>query len=154
MTAPATGWEPPPVGARPRRRRRWPWVLGGVLAAIAGLAIAGAVLFTVKVKPPIDAVNAFLTDVRDGDYEGARDRLCTEDRRVLSSEGLRSLFRPGVEDFDVNPFDVSVDGDRATVSFDREDERGDDDYYELDLRKEGGDWRVCLSEALEELRDD
>jgi hypothetical protein len=140
---PASG-TPPPA----RRRRRWPWVLGGLLALIVVLGTTGTVLFVEKIKPPIDATNDFLADVENGNFERAFDQLCARDHDVFDAEELGLLFGFGggiLDGFEVNPFDVHVDGDRARVSFDAEGSDGDD-YFELPLRKEGGEWRPCLSD--------
>jgi hypothetical protein len=147
--APPPGWgAPPPPGAvtgRPRRRRRWPWVLGGVLGAIAILAISGTVLFVQKVKPPIDATNDFLDEVEDGNLDAAIDMLCAEDQGNIDEDDLFLGALATSDDLEVNWFGVDVDGDRATVDL-TSDEFDDDTVFELPLRKEDGDWRPCLSD--------
>jgi hypothetical protein len=143
------GWGvPPPPGRpdRPRRRRRWPLVLGLVLGSIVVLSIGGAVLFVTKVKPPIDATNEFLAAIEADEFDAAFDELCSVDQDEFTPDGLETLFGLGfLDDYSVNPFDVDLNGDRAKVSFDAEG-TGDTDYFEITLRKEDGDWRVCLSD--------
>ncbi|MGH8986194.1 MAG: hypothetical protein ACRDY6_20310, partial [Acidimicrobiia bacterium] len=127
-----------------RRRRRWPWVLGALLSTIVILGVSGTVLFVQKIKPPIDAANAFLGDVDDGDFAAAFDQVCARDQDLLDEEdvgGVYSFF----DDFEINPFDVDIDGDRATVGFDA-DGLDSDEKLELPLRKEDGEWRPCLSD--------
>lgn len=154
--APPAGFPAPPAYGTPfgsggtttttRRRRRWPWVLGALLAAIVVLGVTGTVLFVQKIKPPIDAANTFLGDLEDRDFERAFDQMCSRDQDVFDADDLGALFGVGfLDDYEINPFDVDVDGDRARVSFDAEG-TGDDDYFELPLRKEDGDWRPCLSD--------
>ncbi|MGI8795424.1 MAG: Rv0361 family membrane protein [Acidimicrobiia bacterium] len=141
------GWgAPPPPGStdRPRRRRRWPWVLGFVLAAIVILAISDGVLFVQKVKPPIDAANEFLGEVEADNLDAAIALLCSEDENV-DEDDLFLAAIASLDDYDVNPFGVDIDGDRATVKFDA-DGLDEDEVIELPLRKEDGDWRVCLSD--------
>jgi hypothetical protein len=146
---PGAGWSLPPAPPTlPRRRRRWPWALGGVLGVIALLAVAGVALFVSKVKPPIDATNAFLRDLDRGDFDAAYDRMCANDREFFTTESLGSAFG-FIDDYEVNPFDVSVDGDRAKVSFDSDVTDGDREYFELSLRKDGGRWRPCLTDAAD-----
>jgi hypothetical protein len=130
--------------ATTRRRRRWPWVLGALLAAIVVLGVTGTVLFVQKIKPPIDAANEFLSDVDDGDSSAAFDQVCSRDRDLLSEEDVVAIFTL-YDDFEVNPFDVDIDGDRATVGVDA-DGLDSGEKLELPLRKEGGDWRPCLSD--------
>ena len=144
------GWgAPPPPGPadRTRRRRRWPWVLGAVLGTIVVLAISGTVLFVQKVKPPIDAANEFLDEVEAGNLDAAIELLCSEDRENVDEDDLFLGAFASLDDFEVNPFDVDIDGDRATVAFDA-DGLGDDRVIELPLRKENGDWRPCLSDIV------
>lgn len=147
--APFPGGDP---ATRPRRRRRWPWVLGALLGAIVLLTVTGIVLFVQKIKPPIDAANEFLAAIEASDFEDAHSQLCDADRRDTDAVDLEDFlpiyFGPGfVSDYEVNPFDVDVDGNRATVGFDA-DGLDDDEKYELPLRKEGGDWRPCFSDEL------
>ncbi len=145
---PAWGTPPSAPGTRPRRRRRWPWVLGTVLGAIVILLATGIILFVTKIKPPIDAANAFLEEVEDRDFDRAFDRLCAGDDSRFSPESLEVLFEFGqlADDYSVNPFGVDVDGSRATVDFDSDGIDDEFDYIELPLRKEDGTWRVCLSD--------
>lgn len=144
-------WSGPPTGTepRPRRRRRWPWVLGGVLVLIIGLGATGGTLFVQKIKPPIDATNAYLGDLANGDYQSAFDQLCEQSQ----ADGSPELFESDVADddalgalnsFEVDPFDVSLNGDRATVGVDLSSPGFDiEDVLQLRLRKEGGEWRPC-----------
>lgn len=143
--APPPSWSPSPTGAepRPRRRRRWPWLLGGVLVLIVGLGVTGGTVFVQKIKPVIDSANEFLGDLDQGNSSSAFDQLCARDREDLVEDDLVGLL--SVDDFEVNPFDVSVNGDRATVGYDAEG-LGRDQKYELPLRKEGGTWRPCLTD--------
>jgi hypothetical protein len=147
---PGPSWGLPPSSpTRPRRRRRWPWALGGVLGVIVLLGVAGVALFVSKVKPPIDATNAFLRDLERGNFDAAYDRMCADDREVFTTESLgrRLGF---IDDYEVNPFDVSVDGDRAEVSFDSDAPDGDREYFELPLREEAGEWRPCLTDNADD----
>jgi hypothetical protein len=115
-----------------------------MLGSIVVLSIVGAVLFVTKVKPPIDATNEFLADIEDGDLESAIDQLCSADEDVDEDE-LLLVALSGLEGFEVNPFSVDIDGDRATVQFDA-DGFDFNEVVELPLRKEDGEWRVCLAD--------
>jgi hypothetical protein len=144
------GQQPPSLAPRPRRRRRWPWVLAGALFVIVVLLIAGIGLFVAKVKPPIDDANAYLGDIADRDYESAFDRLCEAERVDGSAttfaadlEGVALLS--DVDEFEITPFGVDVDGDSATVDVDLapDDLGAFDAVVDLQLEKEDGDWRPC-----------
>ncbi|HUF84637.1 MAG TPA: hypothetical protein VMQ81_08620 [Acidimicrobiia bacterium] len=124
-------------------------MLGAVLGAIVILAISGTVLFIQKIKPPIDAANEFLAAIEADEFDAAFDGLCSADQDAFTADELEVLFGLGfLDDYSVNPFDVDVDGDRAKVSFNAEG-TGDDDYFEVPVRKEDGDWRVCLSDDVD-----
>ncbi|MGH9026032.1 MAG: hypothetical protein ACRDWD_07945 [Acidimicrobiia bacterium] len=144
---PPPGWD---IEQRPRRRRRWVWVLVSMCAVIALLFGAGIGLFVTRQKPVIDAANAFLDDVAAGRFETAYDDLCVGDRDSFSEEEFASFAssEPTLARLDeptVNFLGIDVNGDRATVDFDPEGNDSDDfdDNFELELRKEDGDWRVC-----------
>jgi len=127
-----------------RRRRRWPWVLGALLAVIIALGATGTILFVQKIKPPVDAANDFLSDVDDGDLAAAFDQVCARDQDLLDQDDIGVVY--GLyDDFEVNPFDVDVDGDRATVGIDA-DGLDSDEKLELPLRKEDDEWRPCISD--------
>jgi hypothetical protein len=143
--APPAGWE---LAAKPQRRRRWVWVLVGTCAVIAILFGVGVGLFVTREKPVIDAANAFLDDVADGRFEAAYAGLCEADQDGITEAAFAQFAASLRNDLDapeVNPFGVDLNGDRATVDFDPDGSgSGDvDENYELDLRKEDGDWKVC-----------
>ena len=147
---PPPGWDTSP---RPRRRRRWVWVLVVVCLGVVGLGVAGITLFVTIQKPVIDAASDFLNDVADEDYDAAYALLCEEDQDAFSEEGFAEFARSEptlarLDDPSVNFLDVNIDGDDATVGFDPEAGESDsdsdfDETYELNLRKEDGDWKVC-----------
>jgi len=118
-----------------------------VLGLIVILLVSGIALFVVKLEPPIAAANAFLEEIDDRDFAGAFDEMCSADQDNFTTEDLQLLFGFGrlVDGFSVNFFGVDIDGNRATVDFDS-DSLDSDQYLELPLRKEDGDWRVCLSD--------
>ncbi|HEX6312215.1 MAG TPA: hypothetical protein VF152_11390 [Acidimicrobiia bacterium] len=130
-------------------------MLGALLAVILALGITGTTLFVTKIKPPIDSANEFLAAVDDGRFESAFAQLCSADRRDTSPADLEAFLavfygRELVSGYQVNPFDVDIDGDSATVGFDA-DSLDDDEKFELPLRKESGEWRPCFADALDDL---
>jgi hypothetical protein len=120
-------------------------MLGVVLGAIVVLAISGTVLFVQKIKPPIDATNDFLADIEDGNFDAAIEQLCAADQDTVDEDNFLLTSLSLLGDFQVNPFDVDVDGDRATVTFDA-DGLDDNEVIELPLRKEDGEWRPCITD--------
>jgi hypothetical protein len=124
-----------------------------VCLGVVGLGVAGITLFVTIQKPVIDAASDFLNDVADEDYEAAYAQLCEEDQEAFSEEGFAEFARneptlARLDDPSVNFLDVNIDGDDASVGFDPEAGESDsdsdfDETYELNLRKEDGDWKVC-----------
>jgi hypothetical protein len=119
------------------------------MAVIVLLGATGGALWVQKFKPPVDAANAYLRDLAHGDYESAFDRLCPEDRVDESPSSLqervgREPLLATLTRFEVNPFEVHINGSHATVRVDlRPDESKSNDVVELRLRKEHGEWRPC-----------
>ena len=130
----------------PAPRKRWLVVLIGVMALIVGIAIAGTVLFATNTLPPLRTAYHFTNDLADGDNPGAYANLCAR----LRGPGGRSDFddfataiRRDLDRFEVNPFGVGRNGNRATVDFTAHHDNGRHTNLELVLVHEAGDWRVC-----------
>ena len=154
-SAPWTAPPPPPLPwaprpPRPRRRRVWIYLLVGAVVVIAGLAVASGTIWIQKVKPPIDAANDYLRDISRGNYEAAFDQLCASEKVDGSPRSLaRTVDRLvifGVSDYEVSPFDVHIDGDRARVKADLNASNSgstDADTVRIRLERINGDWRPC-----------
>ena len=143
--APPPGWTSPTP--RRRRRRVWIYLLVGAAVVIVGLAIASGTLWITKVKPPIDAANDYMRDITHGDYDDAFDQLCPAERVDASPQALQRFARQLVffsfNGYEVDPFDVHIDGDRATVEVDLTPDSEGGNVVDLRLRKIDGDWRPC-----------
>ncbi|HKA94014.1 MAG TPA: hypothetical protein VKE97_09430 [Acidimicrobiia bacterium] len=152
-TAPAP---PPPAWAAPRpskrhRRRVWIYLLVGASVVILGLAVASGTIWIQKVKPPIDAANDYLRDIRHGSYRAAFARLCAQERVDGSPRSLQNtvdrLVIFVIDDYQVSPFDVHIDGDRANVEADlNAGNFNDRDKVRVHLQKIDGTWRPCGGE--------
>jgi hypothetical protein len=119
---------------------------------IVGLAIASGTIWIQKIKPPIDASNDYLRDISRGDYQAAFDQLCATERvdgspRSLSDTVDRIVVF-GVDDYEVSPFEVHIDGNRATVEADLSPGigGGDSGIVHIRLQKIDGKWRPCGGE--------
>ncbi len=134
-------------GTRPRRR--WVWVLVASVVAVIGLYAVDGVLFARKVKPPIDATNAFVHDLRYHDYASAYRQLCTTDRDTLSQREFVDGLSNGdgtlasFNGYSVIPFGVRFHGDRVTVGFTVNYGYKGTSRHTLHLVKEHGKWRPC-----------
>jgi hypothetical protein len=145
---PPTSWTPRPP--RPKRRRVWIYLLVGAVVVIVGLAVASGTIWIQKVKPPIDAANDYLGDISRGDYESAFDQLCAAEKVDGSPRSLTDtvdrLVVFGLDDYEVSPFEVHIDGSRATVEADLNAGsfgRTESDVVRIRLQKIDGDWRPC-----------
>ncbi len=131
-----------------RPRRRWIWVLVASVIAVVALYAVDSVLFTQKIKPPIDATNAFVRDIRYHNYASAYRQLCATDQRSLSEETLRAALQGDLvfgtfTGYSVNPFGVRFHDDRVSVDFTVNYGNGRARDQTLQLVKEDGDWRPC-----------
>ena len=152
-SAPWTAPPPPPSWAprppKPHRRRVWIYLLVGAVVVIVGLAVASGTIWIQKVKPPIDAANDYLRDISRGNYQAAFDQLCAQEKVDGSPRSLAQTVDAlvfSLSDYEVTPFDVRIDGSRATVMADlNPDNVGgtESDDVRIRLEKIDGTWRPC-----------
>ncbi len=143
---PPPSWTPRPP--KPRRRRVWIYLLVGAVVVIVGLAVASGTMWIQKVKPPIDAANDYLRDIRRGDYQAAFAQLCAAEKVDGSPQSLARTIDKlvfSLSDYEVSPFDVHIDGSHATVKADLSPNSGgtDADLVRIRLQKIDGEWRPC-----------
>jgi hypothetical protein len=144
---PPPSWVPRPP--RPKRRRVWIYLLVGAVVAIVGLAVASGTIWIQKIKPPIDAANDYLRDISRGDYQAAFGQLCAAEKVDGSARSIEDTVDKivffGVNDYEVSPFDVHIDGNRATVKADLSPGigGGDSGIVRIRLQKIGGTWHPC-----------
>ena len=147
---PPPSWVPRPP--RPHRRRVWIYLLVGAVVVIVGLAVASGTIWVQKVKPPIDAANDYLRDISHGRYQAAFAQLCAQERVDGSPRSLADTVHRivvfGVDSYEVSPFDVHLDGNRATVKADLSPGigSGDSGNVRIRLQKIDGRWRPCGGE--------
>lgn len=126
----------------------WIYLLVGAVVVILGLAVASGTIWIQKVKPPIDAANDYLRDIRRGDYRAAFAQLCAQEQLDGSPRSLQNtvdrLAIFGIHDYQVTPFDVHIDGERANVDADlNAGNFQDTDKVRIRLQKINGTWRPC-----------
>ena len=114
---------------------------------ILGLAVASGTIWINKVKPSIDAANDYLRHISNGDYQAAFDELCAQEKVDGSPQSLARTvgsFAFSFSDYDVTPFDVRLDGSRATVKADlNSSNRNSADVVRIRLQEINGTWRPC-----------
>ena len=153
---PSAPWTAPPAPApafRPPKRRRarvWIYLLVGAVVVIVGLAVASGTVWIQKIKPPIDAANDYLRDISRGNYEAAFDQLCAQEQVDGSARSLERTVEElvvfGLDDYEVSPFEVHIDGSRATVEADLDADsfrRTDADVVRIRVEEIDGEWRPC-----------
>jgi hypothetical protein len=153
--APGVGPLPAPTTPARRRGRGWVVVLVVALTVIAVALIAGTVLFIDRTVPPYDAARDFLHDVIRG--RPVSGQLCADDRknaegavaRVDDTFNSSSSF--GGAKISVNSLGVDRSDDTATVKYAVDPSVGSTHTFKLPMREEGGDWKACPSDGIEEV---
>lgn len=144
-TAPApgygSGYPAPPVE---RKKRRWPWILVGILGLLVLLIGGCSWLVFRAASPSIDAANEWVALVDEQRWGEAYDALCpalrAEVDRADGEAELQNDFGAGIDAYRISSFQntngnvsvggqITVGGDERPVTF-----RMDDD---------SGQWRVC-----------
>jgi hypothetical protein len=138
----------------PGKRRGWAWLWALIvgLVVLTGVAVAGVVVAVSAYTKPADATNAYLRDVRDGQYAAAYAHLCSTTQSQTSLDEFRSQQQSNSAGDQIDTFDVYYSvihgsGNTATTRytiqrfFTRE-------RWEVDLVKESGDWRPCTFTQL------
>ena len=144
VTHPATSTIAHPRGPR----KRWIVVLVGVLVLVAGIGVAGTVLFVTNTLPPLEATMDFTNDLEDSRYASAYDQMCDRVQNVIDVDTLARFAGDFSADYVVNPFSVNRNGNHATVDFSVQRIGGREVQYELYLVHEDGDWKPCAEGGL------
>lgn len=137
-----------PVSEPPKKRRRWLWIVLGVLGFFI-LLIGGCTVFLVNaVSAPIDATNEYVARLDDGDYQGAYDSLCSSARSSISAEDWIALVREGqpgeITGYNFSSASVNSSGGVSTAEVSGTIEFGSDvRTITYNLLEEDGEWRIC-----------
>lgn len=141
-------FSPPPGGEPTRRSKAWLVTLLAVLGVALLAAIGGTILFVDRTLPPYDAAEDFLHDLVRNRRAEAAAQLCERDRAnadAVLERVARTFF--GHDGLVVNALGVDRDGSTATVEYnvdiDRDDDNVDNITHELPLVEEDGEWRPC-----------
>ena len=120
---------------------------------LTGVAIGAVVVAVGAFTKPADATNAYLRDVRAGQYAAAYSHLCTARRDERSLAAFRAQLQGAgpqnqIDRFNVYYSVVHGNGRTATTRYtlNRVLTR---ERWEVDLVKEGGQWRLCHFTQLE-----
>jgi hypothetical protein len=85
-TAPAFGDTP-----TKKKRKKWPWIVGGVVVILALLAVVGLVFGRKGSANPRDAVSKFWTQVKAHDLKKANDYVCQNKHVKTDDANFRKL---------------------------------------------------------------
>lgn len=124
--------------AAPRKRRKWPWILGGIVLLFFVL-IGGCTLFVFNLaRGPIDGANEWIAVLDEGDFAGAQSTMCRSSATEPAS--LVADFGAGIDDYNLNSVNstngsTSVDG-TVTIG-------GRARGITLFMANQDGNWRVC-----------
>ena len=138
------GWTGQPYGMPPKRRRVWPWVVGGVLLLVFGLIGTCVAAVTVSLKAPIDAANEFAAMVIAGDLRAAYDSTCPTAKGELGYESfLQSVGSLKVTAVDLNSSSMTTGDESRAVVEGTMTSDGAQVPVRIDLVKSGRRWQVC-----------
>ncbi|UQU63816.1 hypothetical protein COUCH_33320 [Couchioplanes caeruleus] len=138
--------------APPRKRKKWPFVLGTVLVLVfltCALGI-GRLYFRLKHVTDLDkaaekATSAFIDDYRDGLSPAGYDGLCAEAKEEFAREDLAGPAKgKAITGYRITSTNVDYDRRRATVGAQirRADGSTADEVYVLD--EVDDEWRMCV----------
>jgi hypothetical protein len=137
--------------APPRKRKKWPFVLGTVLLLVfivCALGI-GRLYFRLKHVTDLDkaaekATSTFIDDYRDGLSPAGYDGLCAEAKEVFAREDLAKPAKgKAITGYRITSTDVNYDRRQATVGVEirRADGSTSDEVYVLDEVDDR--WKMC-----------
>lgn len=133
-----------PPAEQPKQRRIWPWFLLGIPLLFAlGIGACSLLLFN-AVRGPVDATNAYVANLDNGDYGAAYDSLCDADRAATPRDVWTAEAAAEITG-DITGYrfsTVDVVNDEATVTGTIEID-GTSLDAQFSLVDEDGDWRVC-----------
>jgi hypothetical protein len=135
-------WPPPPPAVR--RSLGWVWVVVALVLVLV-LSTAGLTLWFVSaIKPPIDTMNRYLSDVQRHDATAAYALLCRKEQAATPKDEF-TIALPVLAARWRNYFVYSFDplGDARSVHFHARDGTGRRATYGATLVHEQGTWRVC-----------
>ena len=138
-------WPPPPGWPAPKKSRLGLWLAlgGGVLAVIAVVVVL--LVVNTGSTPSSDAqvrsvLNAVFDASNRGDLTAFRQHLCGDLAEEFAGADHDDL-RPNDSTYAIDS--VTVDGDQATATVTRTNDRGRQKKGVFELERHDGEWKVC-----------
>lgn len=153
---PVGGYAPPPGYSQPPRKSyRWVWIVLGTLALLCVLGTALLALgvgFAVKtVGGPTIASDQYYTALRNQDYATAYSYLDSHLKTVFSQEAFTQMAQQrDADDGRVSHYAYTnvPTGDPATVNLTVTRANGTTYTVNLEMRQEGGAWKVTAFDRI------
>ena len=129
-----------------RRRRTVAGLLLAPLILEVCLAVLGYAVLT-RFLPSTEAARntavAFLRDMEHADYRAGYERLCVRTQQTVTPEQFAAAAREQPRVVRHRVLRTDVRGGRASVEADLTGDGGAIERRVLDLRYEGGTWKIC-----------
>lgn len=138
----------PPAGYLPpqeqKKRRIWPWLVLGIPVLLALIIGACGLLVYNFARGPIDATNAHVANLDNGDFDAAYSNLCEQVRANVPaaawSEEARAELGGDITGYNFAAFEVVNSSASVTGTIEID---GLSRPFSFNLVQEGGEWRVC-----------
>ena len=146
---PGYGQQQPFGVAPPKKRRKWPWILGGFFLLLI-VGVGSCTFFVVNlVSGPIDGANEWMALVDNGQYAEAYESMCSSTKASADAATyellLESEFGGGIDSYRLS----SVQSTNGNTSVDGTVEvAGQSRTIAFLMNNEDDAWRVCSFSAL------
>jgi len=143
---------PPPYATSPPKRRRWLWLILAV-PLLGLLGIGGCTALLVRsLSGPLDATNAFVANLDEGDFDAAYSSLCQASRDSVPADRwtaeIETALGGEITDYRFTETSISSVNGRSTATVTGTIEvDGFGRSVSYGLVEEGSVWRVCSAES-------
>ena len=156
-----SGFGGPPIGQNPQNpsyalpkkaRKKWPWVVGGILLFLV-VAVGGCSAYFIPkfFDSPAGTGTTFVTNMQvnnESSTKSAYESLCSSSKSSMTLEEFRSEIAPqqqvkGFEIDETSATKISSDAEEETFAVSYNFTDGSTKTVIYPLVKEDGKWKVC-----------